>query len=96
MENADIALIASIILFGSAYMIGIIIYVTPRQNFTYARVFDFDYRNKTDITVIFTYGEGILKFYGKVDIEVGKTYVFIYKEGGRYKSTYKLIELIPQ
>jgi len=71
-----------------------IMYVRPRQEIVIARVFDMEYYPWSDITVIFTYGEGILKFYGEVDVILGKTYVFVYRQKGRYDSTSTLIELI--
>jgi len=96
MKKVDAALLVSILLLGGVYFLSIYVYFSPREEYTLAKVFDHDYRENSDITVIFTHGEGILKFYGKVEVEDGKRYLFIYKFGGRYKSTYKLVELIPQ
>lgn len=96
MKKVDVALLISIMLLGGVYFLSLYAHFSPREEYIIAKVFDHDYREASDITVIFTHGRGILKFYGKVEVEDGKRYLFIYKYGGRYKSTYKLVELVPQ
>lgn len=96
LRKIDVALGVAVTLLLSTYIAAFVIALNPRQETVYAKVFDCLYREGSDITVVYTYGHGILKFYGRHELEIDETYIFVFKGGGRYEAVCRLIEVIKQ
>lgn len=59
-----------------------------------AKIFDYYYLEKSDTTRVLSYKNGSKIFEGKIDFEIGETYLVKYKELGSYRGIIVSMEKI--